>query len=95
MVQLKIMGSEIPINQFGTAIEADFNFMFLGKELLNGIQCHKVKVENSGYMVYPGEINVKNYKTGKSSNMKVSNVTYLNNVDIKDFKLSLKASSTN
>jgi len=136
---LKIMGSEIPISQFSTALETDYNFSFAGKELINEILCHKVKVENpdkkdygivfisiddehllrvekydvrnkllsltelSDYIkiensvnkVYPQKVKVKNYKTGKSSNLKVNNVTYLSRVDIEDFKLSPIASLIN
>lgn len=133
---LKIMGSEIPINQFSTTIDPDCNFTLLGKESIDGLNCHKIKMQKineKGYeiafvsvekeyllriekydeqnklvnqiklsdyieepnvnnKVYPKIINVKNYKTGKSSNMKVRNVDYLKKVDIKDFTIETTAS---
>lgn len=133
---LKIMGSEIPINQFNKIIDAELNFSLLGKEMINGTECHKIKVEKQGskdygiafvsvekeqllrverynvqdklqsltelvdYMevsnseskVYPSVVRVKNFKTGKSSNMKVRDVNYLTKVNIEDFKLSSTAS---
>ncbi|NQU53313.1 MAG: outer membrane lipoprotein-sorting protein [Bacteroidetes bacterium] len=134
--RLKIMGSEIPIMQFSAFIDTDFDFVLLGKDLFNGVQCHKirvekpgeksygiayvsvkeehllgvekydlknkllsrtelsdyVKVENTNNKVYPTDIKVNNFKTGKSSHMKVRNFRYLSNIDINDFTLAETAS---
>lgn len=129
---VKIMGSEIPVSQFSNIIESDFNFDLLGKEVIEGKECHKIKIDkvgkkeygiayvsvekelllrverynskdklitvtdlseylevnNSDKKVYPGKINVKNIKTGKLSNVKVHEVSYLTQVDIEDFQIS-------
>ena len=45
---LKIMGSEIPIGQFGKIVEGELNYTLLEKETINGIECHKVKIEEQG-----------------------------------------------
>jgi len=42
---LKIMGSKIPINQFSTVLEAEVKYKLLEKEVLNGVECHKIKVQ--------------------------------------------------
>lgn len=130
---LKIMGSEIPIDQFSSTIGSDNQFTLLGKAPSDGVKCHKIKIQKhnkKGYeiafvsidkeyllriekydeqnkminliklceyiekslstqKVYPKEISVKNFKTGKSSNMKIRNIEILKKVDIRDFTLSL------
>jgi hypothetical protein len=45
---LKIMGSEIPIAQFGKIVEGVLTYTLLEKETINGIECQKVKVEEQG-----------------------------------------------
>ena len=44
---LKILGSEIPINQFSTAIEGGFDFNIVGQQLVNGAQCYQIKVQKA------------------------------------------------
>ncbi len=49
---LKIMGSEIPITRFSEILDANFNYTLMGKETINGTECHKIKLEgneNDGY----------------------------------------------
>ncbi|MDA3953385.1 MAG: outer membrane lipoprotein-sorting protein [Bacteroidales bacterium] len=137
---LKIMGTEIPIAQFSSTINSDFDFTHIGSEVVNGLQCYKIKVQNpngkgdygiafiskdkeqlyrvekydsqskliiltelleytkinnSSNIVYPQRIFVKNFKTGKSSNMNIRNMNFLEKVTIEDFKLSTKTLLTN
>lgn len=133
---LRIMGSEIPIGQFGKIVEGDLNYTLLEKETVNGQMCQKIKVKemgskehriifvsieneyllrvekygaqnklvsftvlsdymeigNSALKVYPKNIYVKSLKSGKSSNMKLINVTILSDAEIKDFTLLPRAS---
>ncbi len=42
---LKIMGSKIPISQFSSSVESDFSYTHLGEELVNGVECHKIKMQ--------------------------------------------------
>ena len=128
---LKMLGSEIPINQFSSVISAGTEMDIIGQQEINGVQCHVIKMqaddENeydlafisvdaeqllrietfdskgnlttqtdlSDYMkvrgteakMYPREIEVKNFKTGKSSRLHVVQLEYLTNVNIEDFKL--------
>lgn len=49
---LKIMGSEIPIGQFGKIVDGDLSYTLLEKETLNGLECHKVKIEEQGSKEY-------------------------------------------
>lgn len=48
-------------------------------------------VSNPKKLIYPKEIKIKNFKTGKSSIVKISKASYLNNAKIDDFKLTAKA----
>ena len=49
---LKIMGSKIPISQFSSSVELNFNFTHLGEEQLNGVNCHKIKMQKTGKKEY-------------------------------------------
>jgi hypothetical protein len=44
---LKLMGSEIPIAQFSSVIDEDYNYTLLGEEKIKGFVCHKIKVEKT------------------------------------------------
>jgi hypothetical protein len=44
---MKIMGNKIPIIQFNKIIEADFHYSMLDRKILDGTECHKIKVEGS------------------------------------------------
>ena len=48
-------------------------------------------VSNPKKLIYPKEIKIKNFKTGKSSIVKISQASYLANAKIGDFKLTTKA----
>ncbi|WP_299576592.1 outer membrane lipoprotein-sorting protein [uncultured Sunxiuqinia sp.] len=51
---LKIIGTEIPIEQFKSAIDKDFEFTFLEKTDLNDTHCQKIKIqspEEKGYRI--------------------------------------------
>ncbi len=41
---MKMMGSEIPINQWSTDINDDYSFTFLEDTLLNNVQCYRIKI---------------------------------------------------
>ena len=45
---LRIMGSEIPIGQFGKIVEGELNYTLLEKETVNGQMCQKIKVKEMG-----------------------------------------------
>lgn len=45
---LKIMGSEIPVAQFGKMVEGDLTYTLLENETMDGIECQKVKVKERG-----------------------------------------------
>lgn len=44
---MRIMGSEIPIEQFRTFINAETTFLMLDNEIFNGTNCYRVKVTNN------------------------------------------------
>ena len=44
---MKIIGSEVPINQFSNIIGGDFNFKKEGIILIDDEECYKIKIENS------------------------------------------------
>ncbi len=42
---IRMLGSEIPINQFSAALDADFAFNLVGEKEINGENCYEIKVE--------------------------------------------------
>ncbi|MGQ7868582.1 outer membrane lipoprotein-sorting protein [Sunxiuqinia sp. sy24] len=129
---IKIVGTEIPIEQFKSMISHDFQFTFLEKAYLKETYCQRIKIQkpdekeyriafvsldkeqlmsmeqydiqdklvgvtefsdyielnNSNAKFFPKMILVKNFKTGKSSDMKDRQVKHLSQVNIEDFKLT-------
>ncbi|WP_163713275.1 outer membrane lipoprotein-sorting protein [Mangrovibacterium lignilyticum] len=49
---LKMLGSEIPINQFSSAVGADSNMNIVGEKSINGTLCHQIKMQKEDEKEY-------------------------------------------
>lgn len=49
---IRMLGSEIPINQFSAALDADFDFNLIGEKMINGENCYEIMIGKEGEKTY-------------------------------------------